>query len=197
MIGAHWTTFSENSSMYMTRINKALNARHDYYGKKEKIDLINFDKISKYLDWRNKNKSENVCIRVEGDKISVFSNDLKFLENLYIEVPDVEDLTEALVLDEGVMYFKNEPKFKYRAYIKNRGYSIEFRDAMCEFIKANESNTDINISNGLYRQITSPKAWRYMFGSYGIDYNHESFLTYLHMLFPGMIGKHYRLEKQP
>ena len=39
--------------------------------------------------------------------------------------------------------------------------------------------------------------WRYLHSSYYVDYNDESALTLLRMYFGSMIGRTYRLEKEP
>jgi len=156
---------------------------------------VNIDKIAKYLSWRNLFK-DRVTLRVNFNSVSVFSNDLTILKSL--DSIDEVSLCEAKVLQSDVMYFKKQPKFKYRTYFRAKRVPKDFIENVDSFIK-NYKDKNLHISSSLQRFLTE-RNWHpyiYLHGSYHIDYNDESFLSILHMYFTGMIAQTYKLDKEP
>ena len=134
--------------------------------------------------------------RIDGDSVSFFSNDLSLFTVLYNIDPHLQ-ITEANVLNTDTMYFKKTPKYKFRTYFRGRKMPITFPDSVTSFIDTYKS---VKVCSGLERFVKSRTNWNqyiYMHNSYYVDYNDESMITILHMLFGNMVGKTYSLDKEP
>ena len=166
------------------------------------FDLIDYDQIEKFLKWRYNPKSKDKYItRIQGDHVSFFSNDLEILKPLITELDPETEFTEADVYDEpDVLYFRNEPKFKYRTYFKGKRVPNNFREDVRSFIEKYDTDNGkftAQICPSLKQLVSTEKLhhWAWLHGSYHVDYNDESTSTLLHMFFGGMLGKTYRLMK--
>jgi len=166
---------------------------------KRRIDLIDYDQIARYFDWRDHVDRDSYVCRIQGDSISFFSDDLKLLETLKILDENLV-ITVADLIGNNVMYFKNTPKYKYRTYFRGKKAPDDFKEEVRSF---NERYHGIaKLCPALVRLVNdtigSRKHWyNYLHSSYYVDYNDESTLTLLHMFFGSMLAKTYTLEKQP
>ena len=159
-----------------------------------------------FITWRNLRKiDKQAMIRIEGDVVAVFSSDLALLNTL-------QNLSTSLEIDYtqvhksefiGVKVFVNEPKHKYRVYLKSKRVESEFAKDLHELFKR---------ATGLYPSIAL-KYWakdsvgsnavrqnwrfRYSSASHFIDYDDESVLSYLALVHGNMLGKRFKLEKRP
>lgn len=161
---------------------------------------VDYNAIQQYVYWRDANK-KNIKTRIEGNHVGIFSNDLallKTLEKIYKDIKVSYSRVDPNV-HVGVLYFDRPPKFKYRVYLKSKQVSSTFSTDILEFYNRYKgTDTEVNLSPGLYRWITSSnRLHRYMYTSYFIDYNEESTLMLIMLLFDGMIRKQYKLEKRP
>jgi len=160
---------------------------------KVKLEEIDFDLVEKIILFKNKHSAE--CIyRHEGDKIAVFTNDIAILQEMLSIQSDVK-LTELLLSPAGVKYFKNDPPSKYRVYLKSKRITDDERDSLLTFLE----RTDIvEGCDGLRRNLSSSVNYRNSWVHTGqfIGYNEESTLTYFSLLFSGLVGKSYKLEKK-
>jgi hypothetical protein len=160
------------------------------------LNDIDFDLIDLYLRWRKDHK-HIFSFRQALDKVSIFGNDLKKLETIKDIFPKAK-LTHARVLEPDTLYFKKNPKFIYRTYIKPKLASDDFYSTMQKFIDNNKNNDSYGFSSALVRRFSRYSMYRRMLHcSYYIDYNEPSVEMYLHILFPNMLGKKYNCKKHP
>jgi hypothetical protein len=149
------------------------------------------EKISIFLDlYRENNK-----FRLEGDRITFFSNDLALIEQ-FQSLANSALITEAVVT-HGVKLFKNTPPAKFRSYLKTTRIESEFRS---EFVKYLERTDGLRPNNPFLRCLYPQSSWGYkyiwIYDHYFIDYDDPSMLTYMHLMFPNVLGKTYKLEKK-
>lgn len=158
---------------------------------------VNIDQISKFLTWRNTISKDKCMLRIQGDNVSFFSNDLNLLKTLESIDSNIQ-FFEVRSLGSDAIFFKKQPKYQYRTFFKGKRCSEDFLKNVTEFA-ARYPNT--KISQGLLRYASERKNsytnFMYMHGSYHVDYNDAGMLSILHMLFPGMIAKTYSLAKEP
>lgn len=166
----------------------------------------NVELLCDFIEWRNKcTKDKTAMLRVEQNTAAVFSNDLSLLHELTkFSQHAIVDFTEARTAQyTGVKYFVNEPKHKFRIYLKSKridSYS-NFHLELNDLLERNQDlhpcpSLDIWLKDGIY---TNKHAyWRYQFtkSSYFIDYDEESTLSYLSLMYDGILGKKYKLEKR-
>ena len=163
----------------------------------------NIPKSKKYLHWRNEiKKKKNSIIRVEHNTVAVFSNNLQELHDITNIIPDIEiDITQAQTANfVGVRYFVRKPKHSYRVYLKSRRIEGSFAKDLHELFKKNKKLYPCD-SLKLWAKGSEGNInmWRYRFSSatHFIDYDDESTLSYLAILYGDMLGKRYKLEKRP
>jgi hypothetical protein len=150
-----------------------------------------------------KKKAKNFATRIEGDTLAVFSNDLSFLNNVANSIGTNyrEDITQATTSAfAGVKTFVKEPKHKFRVYFKSRrvdeNFQVEFRD----FLSRNKT---LYASPALKKWAMTkshrygPWYFRWISSMWFIDYDDESTLSYLALMYPELLGKKYKLEKRP
>ena len=151
------------------------------------------DTLSSFISFRVKyEKDDRVTFRKEHDTVSVYSSDLSILNEVYDFKPDAT-LFEAQVSPAGVKYFTREPPAKYRAYLRNKRVEDTFSDDMIMFL---ERNPDVKPSEAFKYSMLSIYKSRWAHEGHFIDYNDESILTMLYLMFSGVIGKTYKLEKK-
>jgi hypothetical protein len=167
----------------------------------------NFDEITNFIDWRNANKKpRTVGFRLEGDTSSVYSNDLDLLLTLKELGPITVKITEVqLEQFAGTKYYVNKPKHNYRIYL--RSAYIEDKTFVKDLYDTIKKTKELVPSNALKdwldkyvrRPIASHNSWsyRYTSGTHSIDYDNESTLSYLMLMYGHMLGKRYKLEKRP
>lgn len=167
----------------------------------KEIDAIDLNLIEGYLDWRETN-SDKITVRIESDKVSIFSNDLALLKTLE-KFGTVEYSQVDVSIPKGVMYFVKEPKYKNRIYLKSKAVIPTFHSDLSEFIDRYSKTTTVIVpSTGLqyWLHSASRNTWwgnRYTNSSFFIDYNDESSFTLISLFFHEMLGKHFKLEKRP
>jgi hypothetical protein len=157
---------------------------------------INFETIEKYLIYRDTMPKEKFVTRISGDSVSVFANDLSMFNYLQIIDPKMT-IIKADVLDTDKMYFKREPKYKYRTYFKARRMPKDFTENV---MSLKDTYSSLNFCPALLRALfyTTPyNPYRYMHGSFYVEYNDEKMLTILAMWFNSMLGKTYSCEREP
>ena len=147
-------------------------------------------------------KDKTISIRLEGDTISIFSNDLKRLHELKTCNDIIIDFTEAVVGEPGnfagIKYFVREPKHKSRIHLKNKRVDlntiIEFKQLLKRFDKLYPSLT---LQKWLYSIEERKSSTRYCHSAFSIDYDDESLITYLALAHGDLLGHRYLLEKRP
>jgi hypothetical protein len=163
----------------------------------------NLPKLEAFVKLRNElKKKKTVTIRVEHNTVAVFSNDLQELHDIENAIPGIElDYTKVEKSSFiGVKHFARQPKHNYRVYLKSKRVEGSFAEDLHNLFKKNKKlypcpslKLWANGSKG------NQNSWRYRFSSatHFIDYDDESVLSYLALLYGNMLGKRYKLEKRP
>lgn len=185
--------------------NRVLNNK--FFGRiaKDEMDTLkeNLPAIKQLLQFKCDNrKNKSVTVRNEYDTMAVFHNDLQFLHDSFDNIPNVSvDYSQVETTGYvGVKTFAKEPKNKYRVFFKSRRIKDDFKDSLKQILA---NNKDLRPSPALEIWLNVPeKANRYWYTSWlssnhFIDYNDESYLSYLHLMHGEMLGKKYKLEKRP
>jgi hypothetical protein len=200
--GLNRTYFTQTIEEYNRRmgLRSVFDSRNpDVY---QPIDLAS---ISRYLIWRNEytNKiNKQALVRVEYNTASVFSNDLALLETLEDIDPGALGIKYTQVdvsIPVGVKYLVGQPKHNYRVYFKSGLNDANFRIMVSEFIERyRDSSTVIVPSRALLWWVTNP-SWtsRYSQTVYYLDYDVESTIMIIRLVFGNLVRQTFKLEKKP
>ena len=167
------------------------------------IVLENKQELVSYIDWRNAHKKQgHITFRLEGDTASIYSNDLELLltlKNIPVEVKITEVKLEQFA---GTKYYVRTPKHKYRIYLKS--VYIKDKTFITDLDNTIKKSKELVPSDSLKKWLLGYKhaqhsMWRYHYasGTHSIDYDNESTLSYLVLMYGDMLGKRYKLEKRP
>jgi len=200
--GAAYTYYTKNLDEFKSKMAKRAEnppsvievVMSDWRNKFDKIDYV---QIGTYFAWREDAPNDRYMARIQGNMISFFSDDLDLLKTLKILDPDLE-ISVADIIGKNVLYFKKDPKYKYRTFFRGKRAPDNFKEDVRSFIERYESTA--SICPALKRLVNdqSRNRWySYLHSSYYVDFNDESTLTLLHMFFGSMLGKTYTLEKEP
>lgn len=182
-------------------------ARGTYWNDVDHFILVkNRDIVNKYFEWLSglKHQIETNLIKVrkgDYDKLIVFSNDLQLLRSLEQVCTEPGDVvyTQAIppepTSETNIKYFAREPKHTYRVYLKNVILSPDQKEKLRDFLDKNSRT--LYPSKSLYRWLNpSSSAWRstWLNGTYFIDYDSESMLTYIMLVCGEYVSKSYHLK---
>jgi len=205
IIGVQYTYYTPDIDSYKFRIEKFSSSAslqsyrqifNSDYDEKDYWKSINFETIEKYLIYRDTMPKEKFMARISGDRVSVFSNDLSMFNYLQTIDPKMT-ITKADVLETDKMYFKRQPKHKYRTYFKARRMPKDFTENV---ISLKDTYSSLHFCPALLRALfykTPYNPYRYMHGSFYVEYDDEKMLTILAMWFNSMLGKTYSCEREP
>ena len=187
--------YTHSITDYREKLNQVAQHRAQW-ARQVDMSHCDFYLIEKVINFREHHKDrKDVTLRLEHDKLSVFTNDIDILNKVYDIFPKTY-LSEVTLTEPGVMLFVKEPAYKYRIYLKSRQVSTEFKEDFFDFVTTNPS---VSASPALVNTLRNPRRARYPFmhGGYFLNYNDESTVTLLGLLFPQILGKVYKLEKRP
>ena len=159
--------------------------------------------LTSFLKWRNElKKKKNSTIRIEHNTVGVFSNDLQELKNIETSIPGIlVDYTQAQISNYiGIKHFVNKPKHKFRIYLKARRVEGSFAKDLNDMFRKNKSlYPSPALKHWAKGSAVQQNSWRFRFSnaSHFIDYDDESTLSYLALIYGDMLGKRYKLEKRP
>lgn len=192
--------FSKTFRDFTVRLNGGQTPSWRNVPKKEVIEIApHLADLEKLYDWTaTQKKAKSVTIRSESNTMAIFSNDLSLLHTLR-NVTSLVDFTEAETGQfVGIKNFVNEPKHKYRIYLRSKVVESSFRTDFIQFLK---TQPKLYPSSSLKSWLSSSNQWswshRYTSSSHFIDYDDESTLSYLMLMYGGIFGKRYKLEKRP
>ena len=201
--GAAYTYYTPDLETFIIRMEKFKDSKLRYGIRvieddwKEYWDEVNLDQVSQFLTWRNTVSKDKCMLRIQGDTVSFFSNDISLLDTLKSIDKNVSYF-EAEVYKADTIYFSKNPKFKYRTFFKGKRCPDDFFSNIIEFCNRYPK---ANVSRGLqalaHNRRKNYTRFIYLHSSYYVDYNDESMISILHMLFPNMMGKTYSLAKRP
>jgi hypothetical protein len=171
--------------------------RTSSFGRKINTNECDYDLIEKIIKFRKKHRNNKDCIiRVEYDKICVFSNNVKILNQVYA-IDNNAVLTEAVnPCQPGVLLFARQPEYKFRSYIKSKKITTEYKENFLYFLNQHGSLRPCGALTSRLLTHYSRGSEYIGYGTYFIDYNDESMVTYLTLMFPEILGKTYKLEKR-
>ena len=143
-------------------------------------------------------KSKELTRRIEGKKVSFYSNDLNQLMELKTLLPDLDIKYDVANVDKvsGIKCFSRQPKHQYRTYFKSKRISIDEAQNLQRTLNA---NTEFDLSHGLKKWLTTPlHDWRkrYVYSNFHVNYNSDSLTSYLAIKHGDILGEHYKLEKR-
>lgn len=202
--GIRYTWYTKTAEEFKKRVESG----QGYYGIKKEDKIIvnqNLPTILDFITWRNLRKEDKqAMIRIEGDVVAVFSNDLALLNTLQnlnasLEIDYTQVQKSAFI---GVKSFVNEPKHKYRVYLKSKRVESQFAKDLYElFNRTKELYPSVALKYWTNSFAINPVSlsWRFRYSSasHFIDYDDESTLSYLALMHGDMLGKRYKLEKRP
>ncbi len=199
--GIRRTYFSSDVDSLKERLNK----RGHYGGlnaeQRQEI-LDNIESFRRFFEFKDKIKKNKKCgMRVEYDTCAVFGNDLQELLELKKVDPNAQfDITQVQTASlVGVKHFVKEPKHKFRVYLRSKKVPDNFKEQFNEFISKNKN---LYTSPALKSWLRSDKRTYFWYSSwlssgFFIDYDDESTLSYLALMYGDLLGKRYKLEKRP
>lgn len=185
---------SANSiSRYRAIIKETQSFQYNWRGKVIESD-IDYALVEKIIEFKNRHKtSKTAKFRYELDKLCVYTNDPAILEQMAELCPDAE-FTQILLSPAGTKYFKIDPPAKYRVYLKNKQINEGLRDTLLEFFKRDLAKPCFALRDSLKGK--NSWRWAWIKNSYSIDYDDETTLSYMGLMFPELLGKTYKLEKK-
>jgi hypothetical protein len=184
----YWNTSIDE---FDKRVKGALNGSG--WGRREIVlSKLDYPLIEKIIDFKNKYKNTDVIFRHEGDKMSLFSNDLAIISEAISLDPTME-VTQVTLAPAGVKYFKKNPPARYRMYLGSK--RIENTEDLIEFL---ERTPDIRPNSVMERGMVGMTKYRYRYISsdFFFDYDEDTTATLFGLMFPELIGKVYKLEKK-
>jgi hypothetical protein len=199
--GAAYTYYTPNLDIFVERMEK-LRSNNNRYGVRvmnedwqEYWDEVNLDQISQFITWRNIISKDKCMHRIQGDHVSFFSNDLALLQTLDSLDSDVR-LFEVKCYNSDFMYFKRQPKYKFRTYFKARRMPKDFSE---NILTLRDMYSSLHFSKAIFNSLfhNNWHPYRYMHGSYFVEYDDKHMLTILAMWFPDILSKTYSLAKEP
>ena len=152
-----------------------------------------FDFYKKYMD------NKEVTFLRDYDSLGFYTSNQVILNELQVLNLGLR-VYEAIPPPDKIMYFANEPQYKYRVYLKSKRVSESLIDSLSGFCDTYKDK-GINVSSGILRFIDS-EHWKHRFYSYlnnsfFIEFNDDSMITIMHLMMGECLGKTYKLEKRP
>lgn len=164
----------------------------------------NIHALTLLIDLRkDKELKKTITIRIESNTVSIFSNDVNFLKDFSNKLGKnyIINLTKAQTTPMiGVKFFKNEPKHKFRVYLKSKRVKTEFCTELQAFFKTqNKLYPSQALKYWMYDVSGRYASWwaKYTSSHYYIDYDDESTISYLAIMYGEFLGKKFKLEKRP
>ena len=152
------------------------------------IDLIRVENLIGLM--QKYNDKSLVTYRSENNTVCVYTSDLALAKE-FADTLSVGLLTQVNPMPTGVMLFKREPPAKYRAYTTNNKMSLDFKESFVAYL---ERTPDVKPSSSFKNSFT--RRYNYLWDKYYVDYDDEKNLMMMMLMFPGLIGKKYKLEKK-
>jgi uncharacterized membrane protein len=153
------------------------------------VTTLNFK--DRLLNMRDLIKKQNIRQRIEGDKISLFFNDINELTDFKSNFPASFPITtyESIVSNEPkVKFFMRKPKFKFRAYMKTKRVTIQEKKELEDFLE--NASFELKLSSSLSRWFKLSRS-SFLFSNFYFDFNDELAQTYLALSMSDYIEKYY------
>lgn len=178
------------------------------YGSIKNVDLpeviVHQEALKTIIRLQNsRKKTKDIGLRLEGESVAIFSNDLTKLQQIAQELGSMynPDFTQVQTSQyAGIKHFVEEPKHKYRVYLKSKRVEDNF---LTEFKSMIDRQKELHPSKALQQWMNrDAKRWgiwhfRWTSAAHFIDYDEESTLSYIALMHGDVLGKKYKLEKRP
>ena len=196
---AHWVPKCPTILEYIDRINDRYadweqskeRYPHGWYRNPPSSAEIDSVRIGNLIELMQKyNDKTIVKYRNEHDTVSVYTSDLDIAKE-FTNTLSIGLLTQVNVMPAGIMLFKREPPAKYRAYTTSNKMPTDFKESFIAYL---ERTPDVKPSSSFRNYFA--RRYNYLWNKYYVDYNDEKNLMMMMLMFPGMIGKKYKLEKK-
>jgi len=201
----YWVQYMKDIDEYSERVaaeheeylaNKGNKDYLSYWTAKYTPDPIDYPLVTHLIFLRKKYYNNKIIgMRHEGNTICVYTNDMAIVEGI-VKVKSNVVLSEAVIAPKGIKYFKNDPPANYRAHMTSNQMPADFKADMVEYL---ERTPDIRPSKS-FENFLAPKRYHHstiwLWSNYFVDYDDERNLMMMHLMFPGAIGKTYKLEKK-
>ena len=153
--------------------------------------------LTRIRDFTEKHNEGNKFRQSYGS-ISLYTNDLNTVTKFHRLSPKKASAVHEVELGpDGVKVFSKQPPANYRIYLKDKKVEYSVVDDFKEFL---DRNPNIKPNRPLRRFVYSRNSYRFkhtwIYSGYFFDYDDPNVLTYVSLLFPGMVGKTYKLEKK-
>lgn len=202
--GARYTWYCKRPS----DIDRKLNGTFGRWGDIRKDDvqtvLDNLPALKTIVEVTiERKKNKNFSMRLEGNTLAIFSNDLDFLTKLQDRIGTKYRLDCSMAQTSGysgIKYFVNEPSHKYRVYLRSKRVEDTFHTELRGTLSRTKT---LYPSNALRRWVNNDSKrygiwyFRWTSSAHFIDYDDESTLSYLALIHGEILGKKYKLEKRP
>lgn len=147
----------------------------------------------------SRKQTKNLGLRVEGNTVAFFSNDLQVLKDIetLMGTQYTGDYTMVQTSQySGVKEFVNQPKHKYRVYLRSKLVEEKIVNDLRDMFKR---TPNLYPSPALKSWLNKNHSWyhRWVTASHFIDYDDESTISYLALMHGEVLGKKYKLEKRP
>ncbi len=197
--GVHWVHKCHTIKEYAEFIDDKYNvweATHkkfpnSWYRKPSRSTDLDLLRIENLIDLVHVyNDKSIVSYRSENENLSVYTNDLS-IAKIFADKLAIGLITQVNPMPTGVMLFKKQPPAKYRAYATNNKMVPDFKESFVAYL---ERTPDIRPSKAFMNYFVRRNT--YLWDKYYVDYDDEKNLMMMMLMFPGMIGKKYKLEKK-
>jgi len=194
--GAHYTYKVKTIDEYKKEIKEFHTNTHRYpMYIPEKITDKMYEDIEILINYINDfEKNNKGTIRREANNVTFYSNDLDLLKKAHSVSKPIK-IYQADVLPDGVKYFKRNLPANFRVHFREAKVNTDIKQDILSYI---EKTDGLKASSSLMRWLKSSSRWSQAWCSknYFINYTDSSQLTMMHLLFPEVIGKNYKLEQQ-
>jgi uncharacterized membrane protein len=177
-----FTYSNYNLKNWETNVRKKLSG-------KTLVTTLNFK--DHLLNMRDLTKKQNIRQRTEGDKLSLFFNDITEVTDFKSNFPASFPITtyESIVSNEPkVKFFMRKPKFKFRAYMKTKRVTIQEKKELEDFLE--NASFELKLSSSLNRWFKLSRS-SFLFSNFYFDFNDELAQTYLALSMSDYIEKYY------
>lgn len=136
------------------------------------------------------------------DKIIIYTNSVNLVNEFHTFYEKNENCSSFIIAKvnpkiPNKLFFKKKPNYKFRTFMSGRKVKYDEYVSMFNFIEQRPKSFKYN--SGLSsRMTTACKQQRdmYSYTSDYIEYNDESYLTFLQLICPNLLGKTFNLEKK-
>lgn len=137
---------------------------------------------------------KDLTFRRGSRSTTVYTSNTDIVKEILSFYPEAK-ITQVSLMPTGVMTFKREPPAKYRAYMTNNQMPVGFKEDMIAYLNR---TPDVKPSSAFYTYLHRPmnRYPPYLWDTYYIDYDDDKNLMMIMLMFPGLIGKKYKLEKK-